>query len=370
MLQRILNIAWKEFLHLRKDRILVPFFILGALAELTVVAWATGQPIQHIDMTVVDLDQSTQSWALVTRLDESVELDKRHEASSVQDVNALMDHNQTILGVIIPAGYGQALLAHKQPTVSLILNGADSVSAFTADATAEQIIFEQGMRDAFQKEPADYANELPQVTVKYNENLDRANFTLPAEMGFMFYVMTVVLAAIAIARERERGTYEQLLVMPYRSWEVIVGKTLAPMAIGYGLFLTMLALTVFVFHVPFRGSVWLFLILAVVYLMAEIGKGILLSMVARTQLQAVLLVFGVAMVDMLFSGYAVPVESMPQALQGLANLFSIRHWLDITRGIMLKGVGLDILWPHVVAIVLIGSVILGVTATQYRRSLA
>jgi ABC-2 type transport system permease protein len=320
-------------------------------------------------MTVVDQDKSQQSQALVARLDESAALDKRHEVSTVQEVYALMDSNQTILGVVIPAGYGQEVVAHKQPTLSLILNGADSVSAFTADNAAEQIILEQAMRDAFHMEPKDYANDLPQVIVKYNENLDRADYTVPAEMGFMFYMMTVVLAAIGIARERERGTYEQLLVMPYRSGEVIVGKTLAPMVVGYGLFLTMLGLTVLVFHVPFRGSLWLFLILAIVYLMAEIGKGILLSMVARTQLQAVLLVLGVAMMDMVFSGYAVPVESMPQALQSLANFFSIRHWLDITRGIMLKGVGLDILWPHVVAIILIGSVILSVTALRYRRSL-
>jgi ABC-2 type transport system permease protein len=370
MLSRILNIAWKEFLHLRKDRILVPFFILGALTELTVVAWATGRPIQHINMTVVDQDKSQQSQALVARLSASVELDERHQVSTVQEVNALMDQNQTILGVVIPPGYGQALVAHKQPTVSLILNGTDSVTAFTADNAAEQIILEQAMRDAYHKEPQDYAGDLPKVTVKYNENLDRADYTVPAEMGFMFYVMTVVLAAIGIARERERGTYEQLLVMPYRSGEVIVGKTLAPMVIGYALFLTMLGMTVFAFHVPFRGSLVLFLILAVVYLMAEIGKGILLSMVARTQLQASLLVFGIAMVDMVFSGYAVPVESMPPALQTLANFFSIRHWLDITRGIMLKGVGLDILWPHVLAIILIGSVILSFTAMQYRRSLA
>jgi len=370
MVQRILNIAWKEFLHLRKDRILVPFFIVGALLELTVIAWATSQPIEHINTTIVDQDRSAQSKALIERLDSSVDLDTQYTANSVDDVNMLMDRNQTILGVVIPVRYGELLMSHQQPTVSLILNGADSVSAYAAENAAKQIILEQALRDGYQQDSKDYSGELPQVIVQYNENLDRAYYTLPSEMGLMFYVMTVVLAALAIARERERGTLEQLLVMPYRSWEVILGKVLAPMVVGYTLFLTMLALTVFVFHVPVRGPVLLLLGLAVVYLFAEVGKGILLSILARTQLQAVLLVFSVAMVDMIFSGYAVAVESMPPFLQTLANFFSIRHWLTITRGIMLKGAGLEILWPHVLAIVLIGTVIVSLTARAYRRSLA
>ncbi len=208
------------------------------------------------------------------------------------------------------------------------------------------------------------------LTLKYNEDLERGWYTLPAESGFIFYLFTVVLAALAITRERERGTYEQLLVMPYHSVEVVVGKALAPMIVGFGLFLAMIGLTVFAFGVPFRGSLILLLVLAVIYLMAEIGKGILMSMLSRTQLQAVLLVFVIAMVDMIFSGYAVAVETMPPAVRTLSNFVSIRHWLIIVRGIMLKDVGLDVLWPHVLAIILIGSVIMGITATQYRRYLS
>lgn len=369
-LRRILNIAWKEFLHLRKDRVLVPFFLLGAIAELTIVAWATGQPIDDIDMTVVDQDRSTQSAALVQTLDETDELTYRRDAASEQEIHDLMDHNRTVVGLVIPEGYGAALAAQEQPTVKLVLNGMDSVSAFTAEAVAGEKILEQGMRDALGLDPADYANEMPDVTVKYNEDLDRSYYTLPAEMGFVFYMMTVVLAAVAIARERERGTYEQLLVMPYRSWEVVIGKIITPALIGYVLFLAMLALTVIVFGVPFRGSLPLFLALAVIYLLAEVGKGIMLSLAARTQLQAVLLVVGVAMVDMIFSGYAVAVETMPDALKFLANFFAIRHWLVITRGVMLKGVGLEVLWPHLAAIVAIGAAIIALTATLYRRSLA
>ncbi len=366
---RILNIAWKELLHLRKDRVLIPFFMLGAIGELALLAWATGQPIDDISMAVVDMDQSSQSTALIEALDDTETLDHDHDVDSVEAVHDLMDTNDTTFAIVIPENYGQDVVAGNRPTVRLILNGADTVSSLEAERVAQEVVFEQGMRDLFNLEPEDYAADLPQVTVKYNEDLKRGWYTLPAEMGFMFYIMTVAIAALAISRERERGTYEQLLVMPYRAYEVIIGKALTPMLAGFMLFLSMLGLTVFVFDVPFRGSLPLLLVLALVYLMSEIGKGVLLSMSSRTQLQAVLLVFVVAMVDMVFSGYAVAVETMPPAIRTLSNIIPIRHWLIIVRGIMLKDVGLDVLLPHVLALIAIGTVIIGFTATQYRRSL-
>lgn len=368
MLRRILTIAWKEFLHLRKDRILVPFVILGAIGELTLIAWATGQPIENIDMTIVDHDQTTASAALIQALDESDELNLMRTVESESEIDRLMADKSTYIGVVIPAGYGEAIENQSQPDVMLIVNGVDAITAYTAELAAEQIVLEQGYQDVYGLDPASYEDQLPSVTVKYNEDLDRGYYTLPAEMSFMFYMMTVILAAFAIARERERGTYEQLMVMPYRSWEVIIGKLITPMLIGYGLFLLMLALTTLVFHVPMRGSLALLLVLALVYLIAEIGKGILLSMTARTQLQAVLLVVAVAMVDMIFSGYAVAVETMSPVMQTLSNLFAIRHWLTIARGIMLKGVGMEVLWGPLVAIIVIGAVILSFTAWAYRRS--
>lgn len=368
MFRRILTIAWKEFLHLRKDKVLVPFVILGALSELTLVAWATGQPIENIDMTIIDHDQSSYSQALIQTLDDSAELTYQHDANSVEEVEKMMASNETYIAVEIPQGYGAAIENKQKPDINLIINGADATTAFTAENAAKELIQEQALRDIRGLEPKDYQDQLPKVTVRYNEGLKRSYYTLPAEMSFMFYMMTVILAAFAIARERERGTYEQLQVMPYRPWEVIIGKLITPMIIGYALFLLMLAMTTLAFGVPFRGSLPLLLILALVYLISEIGKGIFLSMTARTQLQAVLLVAGVAMLDMMFSGYAVAVETMSPVMQFLSNFFAIRHWLTITRGIMLKGIGLDILWPSLVAIIIIGTVILTATTMTYRRS--
>ncbi len=375
MIGRTLIIAWKELLHLRKDRILIPFFMLGAIAELALLAWATSQPIDDISMTVLDMDDSAESAALMEALVATEALSQQHVCEErgcvdelMREANTIIQEKSTTIAVVIPEDYGSDVRERRQPTVRLILNGAQSVAATEAKRAAEQVILEEGMLQAFKMQPEEYADALPQLTVRYNEKLKQGWYTLPAEMGLMFYMMTVAVAALAISRERERGTYEQLLVMPFRPIEVILGKALTPMMVGYGLFLSMLFLTTVVFGVPLRGSLPLLLIMACIYLMAEIGKGVLASMISRTQLQAVLLVFVIVMVDFVFSGYAVAVETMPPWIQTLSNIVPIRHWLIIVRGIMLKDVGLDVLWPHVAALVLIGSVILSFTATQYRRN--
>ncbi len=377
-LMRTLDIAWKELLHMRKDRVMLPFLVIGFLFELAFVAWATSQPIDNLSLSVVDLDHSDQSAALIAALDATDTLTLRHsfddEASAVaamdQISTLLQPDANTVMALVIPAGFGQSLTAGEQPEVKMILNGAESIAAQEAQRVAQQTILEQGMRVRFNMEPADYADQLPQVTVKYNENLERSWYTLPGEAALIFYMVTMVLAALAISREREQGTYEQLRVMPFRAYEVILGKALSPMLVGYVLFLLVLGLMTIVFGVPLRGSLPLLMLLALVYLVAEMGKGVLLSMVARTQLQAVLLVFVLVMMDLIFSGYAVAVDTMPQIVQTLSNFIPIRHWLLIMRSIMLKSAGLDVLWPHVLALIALGTVIISFTAWQYRRSVS
>ena len=377
MIGRIINIAWKELLHLRKDRVLIPFFLIGAVSELMLVAWATNQPIENVSMLVLDHDQSPQSAALIAELDQTDTLtlvDKIDNRATLEDEMAepstFINLKTAVIAIIIPENYGADVTAGNPPEVEVILNGAQSMSALEAKRTAQEVIFAQGMRERFNMEPADYADQLPQITVRYNEDLHRSWYTLPSEMALMFYMMTIAIAALGISRERERGTYEQLLVMPFRPVEVILGKALTPMLVGYVLFLTMLGISVVLFGVPLRGSIILLLVLAVLYLLAEMGKGVLASMASKTQLQAFLLVFVVAMVDMIFSGYAVAVETMPPLLQDISTIIPIRQWLIIMRGIMLKDSGVSILYPHILLLIAIGTVIIAITARQYRRSVS
>jgi ABC-2 type transport system permease protein len=185
----------------------------------------------------------------------------------------------------------------------------------------------------------------------------------------MLEFTVLLFAALSLSRERELGTLEQLLVMPFSSFEIILGKSLPVLIIGFADFTLLLGMVHFAFGVPVRGSLVLLLVLAIGYLLVELGKGLVISVISRTQHQAFLLVMVVGMVDFMFTGYAAPVESMPIILQYIAKIIPAHHWLTILRGILVKGAGLDELWPNVVALALLGVVIGAFSLRFVRRAL-
>jgi ABC-2 type transport system permease protein len=189
-------------------------------------------------------------------------------------------------------------------------------------------------------------------------------------MALMLEFTVLIFAALSFARERELGTLEQLLVMPFSSLDIITGKALPAVLIAFFDFVLMLILVQLLFRIPVRGSVPLLLIIALGYLFVELGKGLVISVRSRTQHQAFMLVMLIGMVDFMFTGYAIPVEAMPQALQWIANLVPAYHWLSIARGIMLKGAGIEEIWPHVLALIGLGILIGGFSLRYLRRALS
>ena len=208
------------------------------------------------------------------------------------------------------------------------------------------------------------------VRVRYNEDLSEANYTVPSEMGIMLMTIVLMIASMGIARERELGTLEQIMVTPMRPIEIIIGKAIPAVIVAYVNFIGMLAITVWVFHVPFRGSLPLLLAMALFYLFVELGWGLVVSAFSATQQQAILLAFLIMMPEMIFSGYAVPVENMPRALELASNLVPIKHWLVIVRAVMLKGVGLETVWPNLLALAGLGAAIMTASVLVLRRRLS
>jgi len=257
--------------------------------------------------------------------------------------------------------------------VQLVLDGADPSAARTARLGAERAIasFVQ------QTTPPDLAGTMArwgQVVdlrgrIWFNEELKQSNYEVPSELGFMLIGVALMVASLGIARERELGTLEQLLVMPLRSMELIIGKAVPAMLLAYLGFLLMLALVVLVFGVPMRGSLALLLAIAFFYLFIEIGWGLMVSAFSRTQWQALLGIFMLMMVEMIFSGYAFPVENMPALLRVMANFVLIKHWLIILRSILLKGAGIGVFWRELLALAGLGVVINLLTLLVLRRRL-
>lgn len=373
MLGRIASLVVKEFIHLRRDWWMPAFMLVGGVLELLLIGWATSRPITNLPLMVLDYDRSQASRSIVTALENTGTFELSAEVLDRERIHQALDRGQVNAAIVIPAGFAaQVASSSARPTLQVLLNGAESAAATAALRSVEGVTNDLGVQIATRRlglDAAALAGFDPSVRVWFNEDLSEALYTTPAELGLMLEFTLLIFAALAFARERELGTLEQLLVMPFSSLEIIVGKSIPAVLVGFVDFVLMLGMVHFAFGVPVRGSLLLLLVLAFVYLMVELGKGLVISVSSRTQHQAFLLVMLVGMTDFLFTGYAAPVESMPPLLQVLSNLVPAHHWLTILRGVLLKGVGLEVLWPHVVALIVLGLFIGSFSVRFVRRAL-
>lgn len=373
MLTRIWSIAIKEFIHLINDWWLPAFMVVGGAMELLLVGWATSRPITNLPLMVLDHDRSQESRALVVALLNTGTFRLESQVEDLQTIADKMDRGQINAAVVIPPGFSSQMASQRgTPTIQVLINGSESTPAAAALSAIEGVVRDAGQQITLRRlglQESDFANFDLSIRVWFNEELSEALYTTPAELALMLEFTVLLFAALSFSRERELGTLEQLLVMPLSSLEIIIGKSIPVMIVGLADFLLMLGVVHFAFNVPLRGSFLLLLILAVVYLLVELSKGMVISVSSRTQQQAFLLVMMVGMADFMFTGYAAPVESMPPVLQFLANFVPAHHWLAIVRGIMIKGAGMAVLWPHVLALLLLGIVIGSFSLLFVRRAL-
>jgi ABC-2 type transport system permease protein len=370
MFRRIWSLVIKEFIHLSNDWWLPAFMLIGGASELLLVGWGTSRPIKNLPLMVLDQNRSAASRQLIAELQNTGTFQTAQLVSDMAAINAAMDTGKINAAVIIPPDFERQMDSSTgQPGLFVILNGAESTPALAAQRALQGLARSLDERIVLRRlnlDPEQFSGFNPSLQVWFNENLSEALYTTPAELGLMLEFTVLLFAALAFSRERELGTLEQLLVMPFSSLEIMIGKAIPVVIVGFTDFLLMLTMIHFAFGVPVRGSLGLLLVLAFGYLLVELGKGLVISVISRTQHQAFLLVMLVGMVDFMFTGYAAPVEGMPPVLQWFANFIPAHHWLEILRGILLKGTGLDVLWPHVLALAGLGLVI-GIFSWRFVR---
>ncbi|MBL6983933.1 MAG: ABC transporter permease [Anaerolineales bacterium] len=361
MLRRILALVKKEFIHLRNDWWMPAFMLFGGALELLAVGWATSRPMTNLPLMVWDQDKSAASRAIVVSLENTGTFTLEDQVSDMDTIEYALDRGKITAAIIIPPDYSEEMASHNgSPSLAVILNGAESIPAREALRAIEGVTRSIGEKIVIERlglDPDTFAGFDFSLRVWFNEALSEALYSTPAELGLMLEFTVLLFAALSFSRERELGTLEQLLVMPFSSLEIMIGKAIPVIIVGFLDFVLMLGMIHFAFDVPVRGSLTLLMILAFGYLFVELGKGMVISVISKTQHQAFLIVMLIGMSDFMFTGYAAPVEGMPQAIQFIANAVPAYHWLAIVRGILLKGSGLDVLWPNVLALGIIGIVI-------------
>jgi ABC-2 type transport system permease protein len=375
MMARIWNLVWKELTHFARDRLLTPMIMFGPVAELILIGIATSS-IQHLPTVVLNRDQGERGAALVQMLDANPIFDLGHEVTDEAQARDLLADGKITAAFIIPQDFSQALAGplEARPTeVELLLDGADTFAAEAAHYGAEEVVngFAARVSIGWMNEAGVSLTsfEEPAIRVLYNEKLKKSFYELPAEMGIMLYFVAAGVASLGIARERERGTWEQLLVTPMRPLEIVIGKALPAIPIAYAVFVMMLTVSLVGFGLPMRGSWPLLLAVVLLYILVELGVGVLMSSISRTQIQAFLLVTMLMMIEFIFSGYIFAVDTMPAAVQALANFVPMNHGLNMVRSILLRGVGLDALWPSILTLLALGAGIVAVATLVLRRRL-
>jgi len=370
LFDRIAILVIKELIQFARDRLLTAFILLFPVVQLVLLAQATGRGIVNQLVVVVDQDNSRVSRELIARLDNTEELKVHKRLTNLALADALLDVGDVRALVVIPAGFERELFrSGGSPQLQIVTDGSNNLVASTVQNTAEGVIgdYLQDMA-AFRGQPIIDPIGL-RISIRYNPALNSRQHTIPAQVGFIVYQVTLAVSSLALTRERELGTLEQLLVTPLRRFELVVGKALPALAIGLVNFGIMLLVTHYGFQIPLRGSAALLVMLSLIFIAGEIGWGVIISTLSRTQQQAILLVFILAMLDMAFSGYLVPVDNMPWLMQKFSYLSLLQHYLIILRAVMLKGAGLEGLWIQALMMIVLGVGVFFVAIRRVSRSL-
>jgi ABC-2 type transport system permease protein len=372
--RRLLAIIKKETIQMIRDWPTLLMIILMPVLELFLFAYVGDMTLDHLPTVVADMSRDPSSRAFISALEVSGFFDVIQYVSSEDEVIRAIDEGEANVGLVIPPDFsGQIERGTGQALV--IIDGSDSFvvqSGYSAAVAIAQVHGMQLMLQTASRMGMSNAGQLPIDTstrILYNPNIDEIIFLIPGLAAMLLQLIGVNATVMAVVRERELGTMEQMLVTPTRPVELIVGKIVPPIGLITVDLIIIILLGVYWFKVPFRGSIWLFSWLSLLFIISGLGMGLLLSTVSKNQKQAQQISAVVMMVTMLLTGLIYPRSTMPPVVRFVGNLIPATYFIRIARGIITKGVGLALMWEDVAALVVYGVVIIVLSAATFKTRL-
>ena len=367
---RVVEMLRKELRQIFRDPQLYRILFIAPVVQLLVFGYAVSTDVRHTRTFVVDHSGDAASRRVEQALTAGGFFDVVGRSTRDRDVITELDHGRVMMGVVIPAGFA-ANLAAGRATVQLLVDGTNSNVATVALGQAEGILSALGVTlappDAL---PGGGGVAMPielRDRAWYNPDLSSRDYNVPATVGVLLFLVCMLLTALAVVRERELGTLEQLMVTPLTPLELIAGKALPFAMIGIVDLVLVSLLAVAWFHVPFAGNPLLLLLATVMFLVPSLGLGLLISTTSKTQQEAFMASYLTLVPAILLSGFMFPVHSMPPFFQVLSLANPLRHYLEIVRGVFLKGTGLAELWPQHLWLLGLGVLFLGVAAMRFQK---
>ena len=370
MFERLKQMFRKEFIQVLRDKRLRFFIVVPPIVQLLVFGYVVTMDVNHVPTVLYDADRSSASREVVRRFESSGYFTIVRSVPDAAGLRRALDGGDAVCAIQFDRGFGRDLRRGGPARIQVILDGTDSNTASVVQGYVDQIVGSlqrqrSAARGVVARQPVDL-----RMRAWYNPDLRSRNYNVPAVMATIITLVCLMLTSMAVVREREMGTMEQLMVSPLRPAELMIGKTVPFAAISSFDMLLVIAIGVLWFDVPVKGSPLVLLLGTALYLLSVLGIGLFISTFARTQQQALMATILFYMPSILLSGFVFPIKNMPVLFQYLTYGIPLRYFLVIIRGVFLKGVGITVLWQEMAALLVIGLIVITLSAIRFRKRLA
>ncbi len=376
MLERLKHMLIKEFIQIFRDPRMRAVILLVPIIQVIIFGYAVSTDVRHIPMAVYDLDGTPASRELAAQFEGSGYFDLARRITSEGEIRRVIDAGEVKVVLRLNHGYSQVLTGGRTAQAQMILDGSDSNTTSIILSYATRIVrsYNETILEARVSRAHGAVVDLQPVGVAsrawFKPNLESRYYFLPGGIAQLVMIVSVILSSMAVVREREIGTMEQIMVTPIGRIEFILGKTIPFALIGFVDVALISAVAVFWFGVPLVGNLATLFFATGLFLLSTLGVGLFISTVSHTQQQAMMTTFFFVMPAILLSGFIYPIANMPRAIQWLTLLDPLRYFLVIIRGVFLKGTGFAVLWPHMAALAVLGIALLGLAASRFKKTMA
>lgn len=375
----ILNFIKKEFLQFRRDKRMFGIILIAPVLQLIFLGYAATLDVKNVKTVVWDQDKSSTSRTFIDKFEKSGYFTVLYYVSSYDEITRLVDQGDVLMAIVIPEDFEKNIYSNKTAEVQMIFDGSDGnkaliasgyslgiTTSFAANIVANLIERLGGKNSPLNKAPSIQA----ETRVWYNPDLVTRNYMLPGIVGLLIMVVTINLTSLAIVKEREIGTFEQLIVTPLKPYQIIIGKLVPFSILGFVSITIVITVMRLWFNIEVKGSIPLLYGAAALFMLSTLGLGLFVSTISKTQQQATMTSFFAVMMPMIYlSGFSFPIENMPQWIQYITYIIPLRYFITIVRGIILKGIGFEHLYREFINLLVFGIVILLISSLRFQKKL-
>ncbi|QQS35262.1 MAG: ABC transporter permease [Ignavibacteriales bacterium] len=375
-MKQILHFIKKEFLQFKRDPKMFGIILVAPVIQLVFLGYAANLDVENVKLIVYDQNKSEASREFVERFTSSGYFSVKRYADNYDDITSSLDNGKVIAAIVIPSDFEEKINRNETAFVQAIFDGSDGNTASIASGYMRSIIVKYSQNISTQimqksgrlVKPVGSIN--PETRVWYNPTLKTRNFMVPGIVGLLLSIITMLLTSLAVVKEKEIGTMEQLIVTPLKPYQIIIGKLVPFVVLGFAAVIIVLTAMTLIFNIPVKGSITFLFMSAFLYILSTLGLGLFVSTISKNQQQAMMIAIFAVMMPMVFlAGFAFPVENMPEILQYISYIIPLKYFFIIIRGVILKGLGFADLWFEALMLLLMGISILILSASRFQKKL-